>query len=221
MGYTIYSRKRMRQIIAMIAATWLFWGTPVIYPVNILVTFFHELSHGLGALLTGGKVIGISVQANGAGLCRTQGGWDLVIGSAGYLGSMFWGSLILLLASRTRYDRAVSVAIGLLLVAVTLLFVRAPFGIVSGLLLGGLFLAVGLRLDESANDLALTFTGASVCLYALYDIRALFVGDYGDAAHLSRDVLPLPPAVWALLWAAVSAVWFWFTLKLALREELP
>ncbi len=60
-------------------------------PFNWLESYFHEISHGLAAILTGGKVLRIQLFANGAGLCTTQGGISFVISFAGYAGATLWG----------------------------------------------------------------------------------------------------------------------------------
>ena len=32
------------------------WNTSLVYPLKILVVFFHEISHGVAAVLTGGSI---------------------------------------------------------------------------------------------------------------------------------------------------------------------
>jgi len=42
-------------LITLVAILFL-WNTWVVYPLKILVVFFHELSHGLMAVVTGGSI---------------------------------------------------------------------------------------------------------------------------------------------------------------------
>ena len=63
-------------------------------PFNWLESFFHELSHGLAAIITGGKILQIELFSNGAGLCTTQGGIAFIIAFSGYAGAVGWGVLI-------------------------------------------------------------------------------------------------------------------------------
>ena len=49
------------QIFAILAVVFALWATPVVLPLKLLVVFFHELSHALVAILTGGRVESFSV----------------------------------------------------------------------------------------------------------------------------------------------------------------
>ena len=52
--------ERVRGTIGLLVlAVVLLWGTWRIDPLKILVFFFHELSHGLAATLTGGSIVEI------------------------------------------------------------------------------------------------------------------------------------------------------------------
>jgi hypothetical protein len=68
-------------------------------PFKWLETYFHEISHGLAAVATGGNIAKIELFPNGAGLCTTQGGSRFFISFMGYAGAAIWGTLIYLVAS--------------------------------------------------------------------------------------------------------------------------
>jgi Zn-dependent oligopeptidase len=40
------------------------FGSLLLYPVTMLVTFLHEFGHALGAILTGGSVEGLQVNSD-------------------------------------------------------------------------------------------------------------------------------------------------------------
>ena len=92
-------------LLAGMVVVGFFWDSVVVYPLKILVVFFHELSHGLVAMLTGGEIVRIEVVKEQGGLCVTRGGSRFLTLSAGYLGSLMWGGVIVMLAARTRHDR--------------------------------------------------------------------------------------------------------------------
>ena len=77
------------------------WSSPVVQPIKLMVVLFHEISHGMMALFSGGKIISILITADEGGACETEGGSETMIVTAGYLGSMFVGGMILYL-SRAR-----------------------------------------------------------------------------------------------------------------------
>ena len=68
-------------------------------PLNWLESYFHEISHGIAALVTGGSIVKIELFTNGAGLCTTQGGFTFLISFLGYAGATFWGWTIYRVAS--------------------------------------------------------------------------------------------------------------------------
>ena len=56
------------------AAIILLWDTWLVYPLKILVVFFHEMSHGLAAIVSGGSVEEIQVVEGIGGTAWTRGG---------------------------------------------------------------------------------------------------------------------------------------------------
>ena len=88
------SWKELGGMVALMVPVLLLWDSIAIFPLKIIVIFFHELSHGIAALLTGGSVQEISVSSREGGYCLTLGGSPFLILSAGYLGSLFWGGVI-------------------------------------------------------------------------------------------------------------------------------
>src|SRR5262245_65245846 len=80
------------------------------YPFRIFVTFIHEGGHAIAALLTGNSVLSLSVSMNGAGeTYTTQGGTfsQMFVSSAGYLGAMAFGAVMLVLIRRAAAARAI------------------------------------------------------------------------------------------------------------------
>jgi hypothetical protein len=199
---------RMWILAALFAVTMTLWDTPLVYPIKVLVVFFHEASHGLAAMATGGRIEHILLDPNLGGLMTSTGGWPLVILPAGYLGSMFCGAALVLGAAWTSQRRALAFLVGLALLIVTLLYVRSLFGFVSGLLFGGLLCLAGARLSEAFNDLLLSFLGVTSMLYALLDIRDDLIVrtvPQSDAAVFS-NYIPLPPMVWGAIWGLLALV---------------
>lgn len=211
--------KSMALLLGMTVLAIVFWNTLLVYPLKILVVFFHELSHGLAAWLTGGSIEEIQLVPAEGGLCITRGGSRFVTLSAGYLGSLLWGGAILLLAARTRIDRAVSIGLGVILLAVSLMVIRPWFGfgfvfcVVSGLAL----IAVGAFLSEGVNDFLLRLVGLTSCLYAVLDIKSDILDRpelRSDAAMLG-DLTGLPTVFWGLVWIGLALVASFFFLIFA------
>lgn len=197
---------------AYFAALWLLWGTAVVYPLKLFVVLLHEISHGFAAVLTGGAIEGIVITADEGGLCRCGGGNAFLTLSAGYLGSLGWGALILWGAVRGgRWARATSAAIGTAVVLLAILFLRNPFGLLFGICFGAGLLAAGWRLPARANLVLLTALGLTSCLYAILDIKS----DILDRSHLASDAAMLgemtgvPTLLWGVLWIGIALFASW------------
>jgi hypothetical protein len=184
------------------------WNTVVAYPFRVFVVFLHEISHGLAAVLTGGRIVSIGLSVNEGGVCVTQGGWRFVVLSAGYLGSLLWGALFLLLGGNPRRAQPVIGLIGAFTLVVTLVYVRSWFGFFYGLAAAAAFLLVATKLKPAASEILLTSIGVMSCLYAVWDIASdvLFRSiSCSDAAALA-GLTGIPAFVWGVLWVLVS-IW--------------
>src|SRR3989475_12846287 len=95
------------------------------YPFRIFVTFIHEGGHALAALVTGNSVQSLSVAMNGSGeTYTTQGGVfsQMLVSSAGYVGAMTYGALLLVLIRRSIAARLVLVGSAAIVFALTTIF---------------------------------------------------------------------------------------------------
>ncbi len=200
---------------------WVFWNTPVVYPLQVFVVFLHEISHGIAAIATGGSIQRITLSPRLGGACYCPGGNAFVTLSAGYLGSLLWGGAILE-AGRRAGSRApgVTLGLGIAVIAITLLFVRGGFGVTFGVLFGIFLLVFARHASLDLNRILLTVLGLTSCLYAILDIKT----DVLDRPHLPSDahmlaqLTGIPTVVWGILWIGIAlAVSAWLFLR-AFRE---
>lgn len=208
-------------MVGLMAATLLLWNTPVVYPVKLFVVLLHELSHGLAAVITGGRIVKIEITADQGGLCATAGGWQLLVLAAGYLGSILWGGLILLVASRTKFDKYLSLFIGGAVLVITLLFIRNLFGFVYGVVFGLAMGAIGLFLPLAVNDFILKYIGLTSMLYAIFDIKDDLISRNIAESDASRmgQMLFGNSLFWGVIWIAIAGVAAFFILKSAAKGE--
>ncbi len=188
-------------------ALWLLWNTPLIYPLKIFVVLLHEISHGMVALATGGTIERILISANEGGLCECPGGSHFLILSAGYLGSLVWGGAILWAArGRGSIPQIASAVIGLLVIGVTILYVRNWFGLLYGVLFGGTLVMTGRYLPAEGNAALLTTLGLTSCLYAILDIKSDVLERPGlmSDARMLAELTGIPTLIWGVLWIALA-----------------
>jgi hypothetical protein len=199
-------RRRLLLPLGIAAAALALWDTFVVYPFRLFVVFLHEISHGLAAVLTGGAIESIGLSFDEGGVCRTRGGWPFLILNAGYLGSLLWGALFLVLGERRTRARGVVAAIGGFALVVTLVYVRTLFGFAYGLGAGLALVAVASKLRPAVSEVLLAAIGATSALYAVWDIASdvLFRHAPGSDAAALATLTGVPAAVWGVLWTLAS-----------------
>lgn len=200
------------QLIALTIVVFALWSTPLVLPLKLLVVFFHELSHGLAAILTGGSVESISVNFQQGGEAWTRGGSRFLILTAGYLGSLVIGAGLLLAALKGRADRAVLSGLGVLMLVVLVLYVRdIPAALICGVT-GAALLAAGRYLPAPYCDLILRVIGLSSLIYVPYDIfdDTLRRATLNSDARMLAEEIGGTTMMWGGLWLIISfAVIFW------------
>jgi hypothetical protein len=211
--------KRLLVPLLLAVVVYALWATVLVWPLRLFVVLLHEVSHGLAAVLTGGRIVSIELSSREGGLCTTAGGWPFVISSAGYLGSALFGAAFLVLGvrGRPRAHRALAGVLGGALVLLTLVWVRSAFGFAYGLAAGLLLLAVARWLPDGASSFVLRLLGVTSLLYAPWDIASDLIlrsVPASDASTLAR-MTGIPSLAWGLLWLAAS-LWVAF---LAVRRS--
>ncbi|HEX6938832.1 MAG TPA: M50 family metallopeptidase [Longimicrobiales bacterium] len=203
---------------AYFAVLWLLWDTPVVYPLKIFVVLVHELAHAAAVLATGGTVEGITLTADQGGAAYTQGGNAFVSLSAGYLGSVAFGLLLLGLArARASRARLALAALGILLVAAAVVYMRGGFGLFFCLAFGAALLLAARWLNPAGQTALLTTLGLTSALYAVLDIRSdVLERPLVDSdASLLAQMTGIPTIVWGVAWMAVALLACWWALRRA------
>lgn len=233
------ARPQAMTLLIAAAISVLLWFIPfaefLTYPFRIFVTFIHEGGHALAALLTGNTVASLSVAMNASGeTYTTQGGLisQVFIASAGYLGSMAFGALLLVLIRKAVSTRIVLLACGILIFALTMIFglIKPIFSMNqwSGIpftLFAGALISVGLVLIARFASLrvATFFTGflAVQCvLNALFDLKTLLFLSTPFAQAVPTDAMNMaqatgiPAILWTVIWIAIALGILWLVMRL-------
>jgi hypothetical protein len=217
-------RRRLRFLLGFglyFVALWYLWYTPVVYPLKIFVVLLHEVSHAAALLATGGVVESITLSPQEGGLTLGRGGSPFITLSAGYLGSLAFGALLMSAAQWKRVSSGTLLAIvGGAVLALTAIYVRNGFGLVFGVLFGAALLLSGRRLPAVWSGRLLMGLGLTSVLYAILDIKS----DILDRPHIESDARMLseltgiPTTAWGVLWIAIAVVAAFFLLRRTLRK---
>ena len=202
---------RVALLLVFLGVGWFFWESPFLRPVKLLVVMMHESGHALATLIVGGSVDKITLSADESGACFSllpPGVFrQIIVFSAGYLGSAVMGAVLLLLTFRFRLRRLVLGAACVWLVVMGLLYARDMFTLAFCL---GTAVVLGLAakfLPEGAVEVLNLFLAAFTALYALFDFRSDLwdsrVRGMSDAALLAQQTW-VPAIIWAVLWTLLG-----------------
>jgi hypothetical protein len=212
--------KQLSYLIFLLGLIMVGWDYAVLYPLKLLVVFFHESSHALATLLTGGTVKELVITQEQGGHVISQGGNRFIIISAGYIGSLLWGVVIFVASVKSRYDKVIMMVLGVSIIIITVLLSRSLFSWLFGLLSGGVMLLMAKYLAEKYNDFALRVIGLTSMMYAPLDIysdtisRSYLQSD----AYLLADYTGGTTLLWGSLWIIISMMVILYCLKWTLSQ---
>ena len=233
MNYKLANDARPQAMTLLFAAaiSIVLWFVPfaeiLSYPFRIFVTFIHEGGHAIAALLTGNSVQSLSVSMNGAGeTYTTEGGTfsRMLVSSAGYLGAMTFGALLLVLIRRAVAARVVLIGSAAVILVLTTIFglfkpiVAGSWSSLSGIpftLFAGVALAIGLvAVARFASPVVATFVvsllAVQCVLNALLDLKTVFFLSSPFATSVPTDAVNMynatgiPAIIWAIIWIVIA-----------------
>src|SRR6267378_4898060 len=204
------SRDARPQAMTLLVATAIsvvLWFIPfaevATYPFRIFVTFIHEGGHAIAALLTGNSVQGLSVAMNASGeTYTTQGGpfSQMFVSSAGYIGSMAFGALLLILIRKAIAARIVLLGSAVLIFALTMIyglfkplwsgaFSGIPFTLIAGTLLSVGLIALARFAGPRVATFFVSFLAVQCVLNALLDLKTVFFLSSPFAPSVPTDAI--------------------------------
>lgn len=218
------ARSKLRFLLGFtlfFAALWLLWNTVLVYPLKIFVVLLHETSHAMAAVVTGGSIQRITLDPLQGGACYCPGGNAFLTLSAGYLGSLLWGGLMISVArsKRVRADMVNSL-VGGLVVGLTILYVRNGFGVAFGIAFGVAMIAASRKLSASLNRSLLLTLGLTSALYAILDIKSDVIDrpDLESDAHMLAELTGIPTVAWGVLWITAALAFSFWLLRRAYQD---
>ncbi|MBE1282872.1 MAG: M50 family peptidase [Rhodobacteraceae bacterium] len=203
------------QLLCLTAAVAALWQTDIMVPLRILTVFLHELSHVIAIVLTGGEVVNLTINPQEGGLVTSLGGNRFLSLSAGYLGSLLIGATLFVIALRTNWDRFVLSLLGIVTLAVAVLYVRDLFALGFTVAAGSAMLAASRFLSLTINDMILRVIGISNMIYVPLDI----FDDTISRSYLQSDARMLAEEIgggtmlWGGLWLILSMAVIGLTLR--------
>lgn len=228
------ARPQVQLLLLAAAISLALWFIPfagwLVYPLQLFVTFIHEGSHVLASLLTGESVQSLTVSPDTSGMVMSSSSGTLstmIISSAGYVGAVSFGALLLFLIRIGVRPNIVLFFCSILIGVLTIVFgfLTSALQIFSGTtgilsigftVLAGVFLTVMLFLAARfANgwwaNFILSFLAVQCLLNAFFNIRDLFVISsmspyaHSDAVNMAQAT-GLPSILWVFIWLGMSVL---------------
>ncbi|CDM65623.1 M50 family metallopeptidase [Pyrinomonas methylaliphatogenes] len=229
------ARPQARTLLLVTALSIALWFVPyaeiVTYPFRLFVTFIHEGGHALAAVLTGNAVYGLRIMSSGSGVTlTTENGLlsGLIISSAGYLGAMLYGALLLLLIRRAVVARRVLILSAALILTLTVAYgLTSLFTVIAGVIISSGLLLAALFFSPQAATFLINFLAAQCVLNALLDLKtALFLSSPfaprvpTDAMNMA-EATGIPAFLWSIIWIALALMILFYALRSFAEKRTP
>ena len=217
-------------IALWVISTFVFsWANYLVYPLQLFATFVHEGSHVLATVLTGNQVESLTVSPDTSGVVWSKSsGWlsQLLISSAGYLGTTAFGTLLLVwmrygysskigLYAASGFVGLMTIVFGLISPVWNVFSTKATVGSVAFTVISGAILTAGLfaiakYASQKWVDFAMSFLAVQCLLNAIFSLKTLLVisatsGAESDAANMEKAT-GIPSIVWVLIWIGISVL---------------
>lgn len=207
------------------------WGNYILYPFTILATWFHEMGHGLTAVLLGGEFHRLEIYPDGSGLAFHSGHLFLgpvgraLVAAGGPMGPPMAGAVFILASRRQGTAQLGLLALGSLLLLSAVLWVRSLFGLLLIPAIGLGILAVGCWASPWLRGFAAQFLGVQACVSTYHQLDYLFTASavingqviHSDSSQIAQNLF-LPYWFWGGVMAVSSLVLLITSLQLTFRD---
>ena len=229
-------KRRVALLLGIALASVILWqtalGSVLLYPFTILATWFHEMGHGMAALLTGREFARLQIFADGSGVAeslRPSDGHrviDAVVAASGPLGPAIAGSALIVCSRSPAATRNALAVLGAALILSTLIWVRSLTGWLVLPALGLAICLLALRGSRPWQGFVIQLVGVQACISVWRQFDYLFSagGSVGGQLHRSdtgaiADVLLLPYWVWGACISAAILAMLWLSFRFAFRRQ--
>ncbi|KAF7370721.1 hypothetical protein MSAN_00705300 [Mycena sanguinolenta] len=183
-----------------------FWNVPgvrnCINPLKLFTIGWHELCHIAAAILSGGKIMKVTIDPYVGGATLVEGGKPVFILASGYIGSTLLGGLFTLAGWDTLVAKIMSfvLAVGLIM---PLALVRDKLTILLTIIYEALLIGFWFVDHGGALRWYCLFVGVMNVLFVLWDVaddRFFHKSNDSDATQWSILFPSTSPHQWALFW---------------------
>lgn len=204
-------------LVGIAIVTGIMWQSPsgkiILYPLTLLSTWYHEMAHGLMAVLLGANFKKLEIFANGNGLAHIEYRGSLFLGpignvlffAAGPMGPPIIGAGFILASRSWQISQQLLIILGSFMLISVLIWVRTGIGILLISLLGLVILGIGLEASPEIKVFSIQFLGVQACISTFRDFDYVFryYNGNSDTAQITK-ILILPHWFWGILITVAS-----------------
>ncbi len=227
--------QRIRLMTAIAVVSIILWqtmiGSLILYPFTILATWFHEMGHGIAAMLVGWHFERLLIYPDGSGVAQSYGPVhvsalpDALVAASGPLGPAIAGASLIIASRTIKATHAALAIMGGALILSTLIWVRTMTGWLILPALGAAILLLAWRGTAEQKRFGIQLLGVEACISVWHQFGYLFTpGGFIDGRlHRSdtgaiADALLLPYWFWGAAISVVILLLLWRSFAIAFRR---
>ncbi|MFY8162240.1 MAG: M50 family metallopeptidase [Candidatus Kapaibacteriota bacterium] len=192
-------------------------GRQLLYPFTILGTWFHEMSHGLMAMLNGGNFEKLEIFSDGSGVATSSG--ELFFGRisralvalAGPLGPTAFGYLFFRIAKNEKAINYGLWFLSLLMILSLFIWIRSIYGLVVIGAMSGLILYVSFQANKTLKEGTVLFLGLQACISVYLSLGYILTEEVAIGNQVMKsdtgvveEMLFLPHYIWGIVIIFIS-----------------
>lgn len=206
------------------------FGKTILYPFVILGTWFHEMGHGIFALLLGADFQYLQIFSNGSGVAYYSGNvffgniGNAIIAFGGPIAPTVIGYFFIVASKNLSSSRKIILIFSVILAICNIIWVRSMFGFIFIMAFSVLFFISSLYGGLKLNKFICQFIGIQAFLSLYLSIDYLFsskgtteAGTYYSDTFVMEQMLFLPHYVWATIIVLISLILIFMSFKKVMR----
>lgn len=172
------------------------YGNYLVYPINLMVTFLHELGHSIFALLTWWEVKAVQVNLNGSGYATIQWWISSFILIWWYLWSAIFGNILLYIwFKKNKLSQIFIYWLSIVLILTGIVWFNSIIWTLILFSLAGILLS--LSKNKEYDALILQFLWITTLLYIIEDFN---IWPSSDISKFWDIFVILPDFFWMIFW---------------------
>ena len=212
-----------------------YYGYYILYPFTIMGTWFHEMGHGLTALIMGGEFLQLEIFTSGSGVATSRLSnpylpvkiADALISAGGLLGPPITGAFVILMSKSYKSSKIVLYLLAISMLVSVVIWVKGPVGITIITCLGLLFLFIAIKAKPVIHQFAAQLIGIMACISTYRQLDYLFMGEatingntmLSDTGQIAAQ-LGLTYSFWGTLILIISFIMLVYSLYLRNRTRV-